>query len=355
MSFKWFRANRVNGVRALSGMLMTAVWVGSAGAQLLANQTPDAAPASAGQPTAPIIVLNSRDADLSLIDPRQLTTIERVPTGKEPHHLYPSPDGRFVILANAAGNDLLLIDPVSGMPVRRVSGIADPYHLGISPDQQWLVVASNRLNHVDIYRYSDILDPNARPNPVKRLAAPRVPSHLVFSADSAFAFVTLQESNELAAIDLASLEIAWTLPLGKQPAGIAITPDGRLLLIGIMGEDYIDVIDWRARQSVKQIKTGAGAHAFRAVGDRKRILVSNRIANTISIVDMDSLTVLGQIKAPGGPDCIEVSADGKTGYTTARWARRLHVFDIDARKLIHSVEVGASPHGVFIYPRAASL
>ncbi|MCS6945516.1 MAG: YncE family protein, partial [Sutterellaceae bacterium] len=47
----------------------------------------------------PIFVLNSLDADVSVIDPDSFTEIRRIPTGKEPHHLYLTPDERSVIVA----------------------------------------------------------------------------------------------------------------------------------------------------------------------------------------------------------------------------------------------------------------
>jgi DNA-binding beta-propeller fold protein YncE len=49
----------------------------------------------------PIIVLNSRDADISLIHPVTYKVMTRVATGKEPHHLYPTPDNRQVVIGNA--------------------------------------------------------------------------------------------------------------------------------------------------------------------------------------------------------------------------------------------------------------
>ncbi|MES2091499.1 MAG: YncE family protein, partial [Pseudomonadota bacterium] len=40
----------------------------------------------------PIFVLNSLDASISIIDPQTYQELRRVPTGKQPHHLYLSPD-----------------------------------------------------------------------------------------------------------------------------------------------------------------------------------------------------------------------------------------------------------------------
>lgn len=51
-------------------------------------------PAAASAPAAarpPIFVLNSLDATISVIDPVTMTELRRLPTGKEPHHLYLSP------------------------------------------------------------------------------------------------------------------------------------------------------------------------------------------------------------------------------------------------------------------------
>ena len=52
----------------------------------------------------PIFVLNSQDANVSVIDPQTWAVTQRIPTGKEPHHLYLTPDEKSVIVANAVGH-----------------------------------------------------------------------------------------------------------------------------------------------------------------------------------------------------------------------------------------------------------
>jgi DNA-binding beta-propeller fold protein YncE len=49
-----------------------------------------------------------------VIDPVSTTEVKRIPTGKEPHHLYLTPDEKSLIVANALGNSLTFIDPVTG-------------------------------------------------------------------------------------------------------------------------------------------------------------------------------------------------------------------------------------------------
>ena len=45
----------------------------------------------------PIFVLNSLDATISVIDSGTWQETKRIPTGKEPHHLYLTPDEKSLI------------------------------------------------------------------------------------------------------------------------------------------------------------------------------------------------------------------------------------------------------------------
>jgi DNA-binding beta-propeller fold protein YncE len=103
---------------------------------------------------------------------------------------------------------------------------------------------------------------------------------------------------------------------------------------------------------IKRIETGEGAHAFRALGDKRHILVSNRVANTISLIDTQSQSVVRELPGPGGPDCMEVLADGKTLLISSRWARKVSVVDIETGKLLRQVPVGRSPHGIWTLDHA---
>ena len=289
-----------------------------------------------------VVVLNSRDASVSLLDQVSGEEIGTVAVGKEPHHLMPTPDNKSLIVGSAMGNELILLDPKTGQLKSRVKDVMDPYQIGFSPDQKWFVSNALRLDHVDIYNY-DGKDLKL----VKRMPLAKLPSHMAFSADSKAVFVTLQGSDQVTAIDLATQQVKWTMPVGKLPAGIVMTPDDKYLLVGIMGSGYVEVIDWRAQKIVKKIKAGEGTHNFRAMGDKRHVFVSNRISNTINIIDQQTLENVGTINVPGGPDCMELSDDGKTLWATLRWVKKVAVIDVASRKVIKTIRVGRSPHGVY--------
>jgi len=303
---------------------------------------------------APIFVLNSLDASVSVIDPVSYQELRRVPTGKEPHHLYLSPDEKSLLVANALSDSLTMLDPRTGEVQRVVTGIPDPYQLKFSPDMKWFLTAANRLNHVDIYRTTPRAGGGVDLALAKRVPTGKTPSHIATDSKSTVAYVTMQDSDELVAIDLATQAIRWRSPTGKMPADVFVTPDDRHLLIGLTGDRAAEVYDISGAKPVrvKRIPTGDGAHAFRAWGDKRHVLLSNRAGNTISRIDLQTFTVVATYPAPGGPDCMDLLADGKTILVTSRWARKLTVIDTVQGKVVRQIPVGRSPHGVWTLDHA---
>ena len=293
------------------------------------------------------IALNSADGTISLIDMAAYKTIGKAVACKKPHHLMPSPDDKSVIVACSASNQLVFFDPLTGKEQRRIRNISDPYQLGFSPDGKWFVSNSLRLDRVDLYNAADF-------KLKARLHAPRTPSHMAFDANSQFVFITLQDSNEVMAIDLKTMKKAWVMPVGPTPAGIVMTPDNRYLLVAIMGEGYVEVIDWKTQQTVMKVPTDTAAHNLHPRGDGRYYFVSNRSVGggSISLLDTKTMTVVEKYDVPGGPDDMEVRADGKELWATARFARRVQVVDLTTKTLKASIPVGSSPHGVFFLDHA---
>ncbi len=308
---------------------------------LLAAGNTDAAPLGLA------LALNSADGTISLIDMDTYKVVGKAVACKEPHHLMPSPDDKSVIVACSASNQLVFFDPLTGKEQKRIRNISDPYQLGFSPDRKWFVSNSLRLDRVDLYDASDF-------TLKARLHAPRTPSHMAFDAASEYVFITLQESNEVMAINLKTLKKEWVMPVGPTPAGIVMTPDNRYLLVAIMGEGYVEVIDWRTQKTVKKVPTDTAAHNLHPRGDGRYYFVSNRSVSggSISLLDTQTMTVVEKYDVPGGPDDMEVRADGKELWATARFGRRVQVVDLTTKTLKTSIPVGSSPHGVFFLNHA---
>lgn len=322
----------------------------------MAQASAASAGAAAGS-KPPIFVLNSLDATISVIDGNTYAEIRRLPTGKEPHHLYLSPDEKSLLVANAVGDTMTLVDPRTGQIQKVMKDIVDPYQLRFSPDMKWFVTAANRLNHLDIYRVTQPAGGGFDLQLAKRVPAGKTPSHVVIDTKSTVVYASLQDSDQMIAIDLATQVPRWTISVGKMPADVYLTADDKTLLVGLTGDSVVEAYDVSVNppKLVKRIPTGAGAHAFRAWGDKRHVLVSNRVANTISRIDTQTLTVVDNYPGPSGPDDMDLSPDRKFIYSASRWAGKMSVIDTETKKVVKQVPVGKSPHGVWTLEHAGRL
>jgi len=287
-----------------------------------------------------VMVLNSGDASISLIDFTRQTELRRIPALREPHHWALTPDGRDLIVGDSAGNELIFLDPATGAVRKRLS-VSDPYQLGFSPDGKWLVVNGIARNQVDIYDGATFAL-------AKRIPVASMPSHLVYAPDSRRVFVTLQGTDKVMAIDLANFAPLWTAEVGKAPAGI-VWSHGRLI-VGIMGSDYVSVVDPADGRVEKRITTGRGAHAPFVSPDGRIVYVGNRVEGTISAIDTGTLTVSRTYRLPGGADDMAFAPGGKM-WVTQRFVQKVAVLDLASGDYI-SIPVGRSPHGIFLNPGA---
>ena len=343
-------------VVALAAGTLTAVLLApGAFGQAPAAAAASAAPTTGGKP--PIFVLNSLDATISVIDGSTLAEIRRLPTGKEPHHLYLSPDEKSLLVANAVGDTITLVDPRTGLIQKTLENIVDPYQLRFSPDMKWFVTAANRLNHLDIYRVTRPAVGGFDLALAKRVPAGKTPSHVVIDTKSTVVYASLQDSDQMIAVDLATQTPRWTISVGKMPADVYLTADDKYLLTGLTGDSVVEVYDVSVNppKLFKRIPTGAGAHAFRAWGDRRHVLVSNRVANTINRIDTQTMTVVDTYPGPSGPDDMDLTPDRRHILLASRWAGKLSVIDTETKKVVKQVPVGKSPHGVWTLEHAPRL
>ncbi len=288
-----------------------------------------------------VLILNSEEASYSILSRATRTELQRLPVGREPHHLIATPDGKEVLIGSTATNELLALDVKTAERRRVVTNIIDPYQLGFSGDGKWFVTAAYRLDHVDIFHTDGF-------RLAGRIFIDGLPSHLAFDAASKTVFVTLQQSGRLVAFDLATQTLKWNVPVGNTPAGVVMLPDDKRILVALTGEDGFVVVDPNDGKVTGRLKTGKGAHNFWAKGDGRHWFVSNRVEGSVSLVDTQEMRVAGSIKVPGGPDCMDITADGKELWVTQRFLRRVAVVDLEQMKMVASIPVGKSPHGVFM-------
>lgn len=130
--------------------------------------------------------------------------LAQVTVGALPDMLTFTPDGRYVVVANEGEpNDDYTVDPEGSISIIDVSAGVD----GLS-DANVRTAGFAQFNDAKLDPRIRIYGPNAT------VAQDLEPEYVAVAPDSSTAFVTLQENNALAVVDIANAEVTALLPLG---------------------------------------------------------------------------------------------------------------------------------------------
>lgn len=268
-------------------------------------------------------------------------------TGTEPHGVVFDGAGARLFVANAGSDDVSVIDLATGASVRRPAG-HEPYAVARSPDGATIAVVARRsdLGPPEAPRSSELTLLDGATGAVRRrvaLPSCHMTEALAFTADGARVLIPTIEARNLVPIlqvdrgwvmigVLASVEVATgavaLLPLTEpqrgfaDPAGLALTEDGRRALVLSGGTDEVAVVDVDALSAATaEAAPGAPrrlALALRYVRERRplrsnprglaragaRFVATERLADAVAILDADG-AVVGRVELdPTPPDAL---------------------------------------------------
>ena len=105
--------------------------------------------------------------------------------------------------------------------------------------------------------------------------------------------------------------------------------------------------------ALRFMPTGAGAHGLYPSRDARYLYVTNRGAGSISVISFKTRRIVKTWHIPGGgsPDMGNISADGKVLWLSGRWNGVVYAIDTRSGKLLAKIAVGASPHGLCVWPQ----
>lgn len=214
------------------------------------------------------------------------------------------------------------------------------------------------------------------------------PAGVALSPDRRTAYVTRPDGPGLAVIDLASRKVTVTMPLpggplgiavnpvsgevyvadwyarrilvlaakpeglvldgeiavGQSPSGMALTPDGKTLVVANRESDTISVVDVASRRETKTIATGKHPFGIALDAGAMRAYTANVESNDISAIDLATGTEIGRIKSGERPYVIALA--GGRGFVTDQYAGTVTVFDLVTLKPLTSIETGDHPEGI---------
>ena len=136
----------------------------------------------------------------------------------------------------------------------------------------------------------------------------------------------------------------------KTPFNLAITSDGRQLLVACEGSNSLIIANPQTASIEAEIEVGAQPHFVLLSPDDTRAYVSNRGSDNMSVVDLVSRRVISTIAVGDEPHEIAANEDGSLLYVANAGTYDVSVVDVAAGKEVKRLAASRGPWGAVEAP-----
>jgi len=303
-------------------------------------------------PTKPfVIVANQRTGAATLVELAS-GRVSHVDLDADPHEVAVSPDGRVAALTIPSeglrrGRKVIVLDLATAKIARTIdigSGYRDPHGVAFISDSVVLVgtLAGTSAVYVDV-----------RNGRVLRAVAglPENP-YIVKLTETGRAYVSSPHSSKVTELDVASGRVTRTIDIPDDPAGIAVSADGKELYAAVWRENAgggIAIYD--LEKGVVAAKLPATQpRRLTVTADGKLVVASDR--DHLRIIDRASRQVtsvaLGQNAGGSGVAC---SPDATRCYVALSGAGEIVEVDLGAARVLRRFAAQKGADGLAYVPR----
>lgn len=172
---------------------------------------------------------------------------------------------------------------------------------------------------------------------------------LAVSLSASTIFITNERAGTITVLDSTTDKVTATIATPGRPRGMAA--DGTSLYVAVSHfrdkphprPDEIVAIDLASRKIVRRYDGGTDPEGVAITPDGKRLLLSNEDAGTASLVDVASGRTVAALVVGTEPEGVAVSHDGRIAYVTGETSNSVSVIDVKAGKVLTNFFVDARP------------
>jgi YVTN family beta-propeller protein len=166
-----------------------------------------------------------------------------------------------IYTANIGGDSICVFDRAQGQPGQPPNPFAwnvtvvpvgkGPEGFDVSPDVKELWAAHSRDGGVSVIDLATKKVTQTFDAQTKRS------NRLKFTPDGKHVLISDLDSGDLVVVDVASKKTLKRVPLGKQPEGILVLPDGGKAYVAVSGDNKLAIIDLKTFDVTGNVTTGA--------------------------------------------------------------------------------------------------
>ncbi|MGH3781516.1 MAG: Hsp70 family protein [Pseudonocardiaceae bacterium] len=183
----------------------------------------------------------------------------------------------------------------------------------------------------------------------------KTPGFVAVSPRGRHAYIANMSTQTITVLDTAVDKVTATIPISAGPPQfLAFAPGSHKLYVTIFNDQRtihaIDVIDTASNTVVATIPQPARPFLPAVTPDGKRLFVPNHDIAAVSVIATDTNKVIAQITVAPNPHWVAFSRDGTRAYTANHESNVVSVIDTTTLKVLATIPVGTSPHSIAVHP-----
>lgn len=321
---------------------------GLAAAALLALSSCTQAPLEApGAPGKVLLVGNKGEDSLSFIDLRSGLELGRAATGKAPHEIAVSPDGRQAAVVAYGARSIDIFDVATRRKLKTIdlSPNDGPHGLIWLADGR-LIATTERSQSLTV------VDPAAG-TVAASIKTNQQGTHMVaVSNDGRTAYTANIPAGTVSVVDLAGGRKLRDIAVGGKPEGIALSIDGRTLWVADLESPRVQAFDTASFERLAEVATGEMPIRVAASPDGRWIVTSNVGSGSLTIIDAATRQRVRDVIVSGAREAGQVtilfSSDGRRLYAAETGRDTVAEIDLASGRVLRRLPAGKNGDGLAI-------
>jgi YVTN family beta-propeller protein len=173
-----------------------------------------------------------------------------------------------------------------------------------------------------------------------------VPKYVAVTPDGRFVLVTNWCGYDLSIVSSRLGRQVKTLPLGPYPRGIVVTPGGKTAYIAVMGSTNIARLDLRTWKISWLYGVGSGPRHLVISPKGRWLYATLNGEGTVAKIDLRRGVVVRKVSTGNAPRSMAISPDGKALYVVNYFSNTVSKVRTGDMSVIQTVPTNASPIGI---------
>jgi YVTN family beta-propeller protein len=309
--------------------------------------------AQAEQPQAatpgPVLLVGNKGEDtLSFVDLTSGQELGRQPTGKAPHEIAISPDGKTAAVVAYGDRTVDLFDVASRAKLKTIDLAPNngPHGIVWLKDGR-LVVTTERSKSLAV------VDPAAG-RVVASIPTDQEATHMVaVTSDGRIAYTANIRSGTVSVVDLKQGKKLRDIAVGGEPEGIALSKEEQVLWVADLKGARVQAFDAESLDKIGEVATGPVPIRVAASPDGRWIVTSNVGDGSLTLIDAASRKKIRDISITGTQEAGQVTIlfgqDGKL-YAAETGRNTVAEIDLATGKVLRRLPAGTNGDGLAIAP-----